>query len=68
MVLITKQKLVNLNCQNNKLIVKIRKRKYLNQDDGDGPRPNHYQCVEIHQSAARFVYILRKIGNRVRGC
>ena len=68
MVLITKQKLVNLNCQNNKFIVKIRKRKYLNQDDGDGLRPNHYLCVEIHRSVARFGYILRKIGNRVRGC
>ena len=68
MVLITKQKLVNLNNQNNKFIVKIKKNKYLDQDAGDGLRPNHYHCVEIHQSAARFGYILREIGNRVRGC
>ena len=52
MVLITKQNLVNLNHQNKSFIVKITKSKYLDQDAGDGLRPNHYHCVENHQSAA----------------
>ena len=38
MVLITKQKLVTLNYQNDKFIVKITKSKYLDQDAGDGLR------------------------------
>ena len=42
--------------------------RYLGQDAGDGLIPKHYNCVEIHQSAAQFVYILSKIGNRVRKC
>ena len=68
MVLIRKQKLVNLNHQNNKFIVKIIKNKYLVQDAGDGLRPNQYNCVEICWCAAQVGYILRKIGNRVRWC
>ena len=64
----TKQKLVNLNYQINKFIVKITKSKCLGQDAGDGLQPNHYHCVEIHRSAAQFGYILREIGNRTRGC
>ena len=64
----TKQKLVNLNYQINKFIVKITKNKYLPQDHGDGLRPNHHNCVEIHRSAAQFGYIPREVGNRVRGC
>ena len=68
MVLITKQKLGNLNNQINKVIVKITKIKYLNQDAGDGLRPSHYHCVELHQSAGQFGYILREIANHVRGC
>ena len=63
MVLITKQKLVNLNYQNNKFIVKITKSKYLDQDAGHGLPPNHYHCVEIHRSAARSGHILCEIGN-----
>ena len=65
MVLITKQNLVNLNHQNKRFIVKITKSKYLDQDAGDGLRPNHYHCVENHQSAAWFGYILREIDNQV---
>ena len=41
----TKQKLVKLNYQINKFIVKITKSKYLGQDTGDGLRPDHYHCV-----------------------
>ena len=63
-----KQKLVNLNYQINKFIVKIRKSKYLVQDARDGLWPYHYHCVEIHRFATQFVYILREIGNRVCGC
>ena len=59
----TKQKLVNLNYQINKFIVKITKSNYLGQDAGDGLRPNHYHCIEIHWFAAQFGYILREIGN-----
>ena len=62
---ITEQKLVNLNNQISKVITKS---KYLNQDAGDGLRPNHYHCIEIHQSEAQFDYILREIGNQVCGC
>ena len=65
MVLITKQNLVNLNHQNKRFIVKITKSKYLDQDAGDGLRPNHYHCIENHQSAAWFGYILREIDNQV---
>ena len=64
----TRQKLVNLNYQINKVIVKITKSMYLGQDAGDGLQPNHYHCVEIHQSTAQFGYILHEIGNRVHGC
>ena len=32
----------------------ITKSKYLDQGAGDGLQPNHYHCVEIHQSAAQF--------------
>ena len=65
MVLIIKQNLVNLNHQNNRFIVKITKSKYLDHDTGDGLRPNYYHCVENHQSAAWFRYILREIDNQV---
>ena len=68
MILITKQRLVNLNFQNNKLIVKIIKSKWLDQDTGDGPRPNHYGYVEILRSAAWFDDILREIGNQICEC
>ena len=70
MVLITQQneKIVNLNYQINKFILKITKSKYLGQDPGDVLRPNHYHCVKIHQSAAQFDYMLREIGNRVLKC
>ena len=40
----------------------------LDPDTGDGLQTNHYNCVEIHQSAAKFDYILNEIGNQVRGC
>ena len=63
-----RQKLVNLNYQVNKIIVKITESMDLGQDTGDGQQPKHYHCVAIHQSAARFGYILHEIGNRVRGC
>ena len=63
-----RQKLVNLNCQINKVIVKITKSMYLGQDVGDGLQPNHYHCVEIHRSAAQFGYIQHEIGNRICGC
>ena len=36
-----RQKLVNLNYQINKVIVKITKSMYLGQDAGDGLQPNH---------------------------
>ena len=68
MVLSTKQKLVILSYQNNKFIVKITKSKHPDQNSGDVLQPDHYHCVEIHRSAARFGYILREIGNQVRGC
>ena len=64
----TKRKLVNLNYQMIKFIVKIAKGKYLGQDVGDGLQPNHYHCVEIQGSAAQFGFILREIDNRIRGC
>ena len=63
----TRQKLVNLNYQINKIIVKIIRSMYLGQDAGDGLQANHYHCVEIHRSAAQFGYILHEIGNRFRG-
>ena len=62
---ITEQKLVNLNIQISKVIAK---RKYLDQNAGDSLQPNHYHCVEIHQSPAQFDYILHEISNQVRGC
>ena len=62
---ITGQKLMNLKNQISKVITKS---KYLDQDAGDGLQPNHYHCVEIHQSAAQFDYILHEIGNQVREC
>ena len=54
MVLITKQKLVNLNYQNNDFVVNITKTKYPGQDAGNGLWPNHYHCVEMYWSASRF--------------
>ena len=45
MELIIKQKLVNLNYQNNRFIVKITKIECLDQDAGDVPRTNHYQSL-----------------------
>ena len=70
MILITKQnkKLVNLNYQINKFIVKITKSKYLGQAAGAGLRSDHYHCVEIHRSAAQLGYTSREISSRVRGC
>ena len=62
---ITEQKLMNLKNQISKVITKS---KFLDQDAGDGLRPNYYHCVEIHQSVAQFDYILPEIGNRVRDC
>ena len=62
---VAKQKLVNFNNQISRVITKS---KYLDQDARDDLRSNHYHCVEIHQSAAQFDYILHEIGNRVRGC
>ena len=41
---------------------------FLEQNAGEGLQPNHYHCVEIHLYAARFGYILHKIGNLVRRC
>ena len=43
----SRQKLVNLNYQINKVIVTITKSMYLGQDVGDGLHPNHYHCNEI---------------------
>ena len=54
--------------QISKVIVKITKSNYLNENAGDDLRPNRYHCVEIHQSAAQFNHILHEIGNRVCGC
>ena len=62
---ITEQKLVNLNNQISKVITKS---KEVDQDAGEDIQSNHYHCIEIHQSEARFDYILHEIGNRVRGC
>ena len=62
---ITEQKLMNLKNQISKVITKS---KYLDQDAGDGLQPNHYHCVESHQSAAQFDYILCQIANRVCEC
>ena len=58
-----RQKLVNLNYQINKVIVKITKSMYLGPYVGDGIQPNHYHCVEIQQSAGQFGYILHETGN-----
>ena len=33
----------------------------VDQDVGNGLRPNHYHCVEIHQSAAQLDYILKLV-------
>ena len=61
--------LMNLNSQLSKFSVNITKSRYLDQDSGDGLGPNHYHCVEIHQSApAQFDHILHEISNRVDGC
>ena len=54
---------MNLNNQISKVGVKITKSKYQNQDTGDDLRPKHYHCVELHQSAAEFDYMLHEIGN-----
>ena len=67
MVLTNSKKLVNLNYQINKFIVKITKSKYLGQDAGDGLQPNHYCCNDINRSDAQFGCILREIGNQVHG-
>ena len=61
-------KLVNLNYQINKVVVKITKNMYLGQDAENGLQPNHYCCIEIHWSAVQFGYILHEIVNRVCGC
>ena len=63
----TRQKLVNLNYQINKIIVKITKSMHLDQNARDGLQPNHHHYVEIHRSAAHFGYILLEIDNQVRG-
>ena len=47
----------------NKISKIVTKSKYLDQDAGDGLRPNHYPCVEIHQFAAQNDYILHETGN-----
>ena len=44
----TRQKLVNLNYEINKAIVKIKASMYLGQDVGYGLQPNHYHCLKIH--------------------
>ena len=44
----TKDKLVNFNSQINKIVVKITKSEYFGQDAGEGLRPKHCNCVEIH--------------------
>ena len=59
---------MNLNNQISRFIVNIKNSKYLDQDAGDGLRPNHYHCVEIHQSAAQFNYILHEIDSQFSGC
>ena len=64
----TKDKLVNFNSQINKIVVKITKSEYFGQDAGEGLRPNHCNCVEIHWSAAQFGYTPLEIGNRARWC
>ena len=64
----TRQKLVNLNYEINKAIVKITASMYLGQDVGYGLQPNHYHCLKIHWSRAQFGYILHQVGNRVREC
>ena len=43
-----RQKLVDLNYQINKVVVKIKKSMYLGQDSGDVLQPDHYHCIEIH--------------------
>ena len=53
---------MHFNNQISKVITKI---KYLDQDAGDGLRPKHFHCVEIHQSSAQFDYILHELGNQV---
>ena len=58
-------RIVNLNSQISKVVTKT---KYLDQDAGDGLWPNHYYCVETHQSAAQFDYVLHEIGNRNWRC
>ena len=68
MVLVTQQKLENLNYSVNKFIIKIRQSKLTSQDAGDGLQSSHYHCIEINWSAEQFGYILREIGNQVRGC
>ena len=40
----------------------------VDQDTGNGIRPNQYHCVEIHQPVAQLDYILHEIGNQVGGC
>ena len=62
---ITDQKLTNLK---NKISKVITKSKYLDQDVGNGLRPNHFHYVEIHQPAAQFDCILHEIGNPVCEC
>ena len=56
-----------MNLNNSQAIIK---RKYVDQEAGDGLGNNPYHGVEIYQSAAQFHYILREISNRVRrrGC
>ena len=56
---------MNLKKQISKVITKS---KYLDEDAGEGLQLYHYYCVEIHQSATQFNYILHEIGNRVCEC
>ena len=58
-----KQKLVNLNSQIEKFIVKITKSKYLSKDAKDGLQLNHYHCIKIHQPVAQFGDTPSEIGN-----
>ena len=69
MVWITQQskKLLKLDYQTDKFTIKITKSKHLRQNAGDGLRPNHYHCVEIHQYSAQFGYILCEIDKPVHG-
>ena len=64
----TAQKLVNWTIKLTRLLKKLQKNIYQDQDVEDGLQPNYYHCVEIHQSTAQFGLILHEIGNWVHGC